>query len=506
MQSAHDHARKPPLTLGALPCFSCRSPKAALSCRAVTASDLESFRSLVEMTEDWVWEVDRNGIYTYASPRCRDILGYEPHELVGRSAFALMPGPESKRIRGLFRDYVARQASFRCLENVNRHKDGRLVVLESSGIPIFDNRRRLAGYRGMDRDITERKRAEEALRTSEARLRQVLDASPVPLSVDDMKGTIEYLNGKFVEKFGYAHAEIPTSASWFSRAYPDPRYRRQVAEQWQAFLKKGLSTGKEVGPMDVEVTCKDGTQRRVEFVGTFLGSRLMIAANDITERDRLEQQILTIAEQERERIGQDLHDGLCQLLSGIKFKTTLLEQKLQGKAPSEAAHARAIEGLLNTAIQQARNIARGLHPVDLEARGLMSALQGLASSVENVYGLSCICHFRKTVLVHDHITAAHLYRIAQEAISNAIKHGHATRIVIRLTGDGDRLTLAIQDNGSGFPARPKRKGGMGLHLMNYRARAMGARLDIQRGPSVGTIVQCRMRGTRVPNGASKTSL
>ena len=472
----------------------------------MTATDLESFRRLVEMTEDWVWEVDRNGVYTYAGPRCRDILGYEPQELVGRSAFALMPRPEAKRIRGLFRDFAARRASFRCLENANLHKDGRLVVLESSGVPILDKQGRLTGYRGMDRDITERKRAEEALRTSEGRLRQVLDASPVPLSVDDMKGTIEYLNEKFVEKFGYSHAEIPTSAAWFSRAYPDPRYRRQVAEQWQAYLKKGLSTGKEVGPMDVEVTCKDGSQRRVEFVGTFLGSRLMIAANDITERDRLEQQILTIAEQERERIGQDLHDGLCQLLSGIKFKTTLLEQKLQPKAPSEAAHARAIEGLLNTAIQQARNIARGLHPVDLEARGLMSALQGLATSVENVYGLSCVCEFRKTVLVHDHITATHLYRIAQEAISNAIKHGHATRIVIRLTGDKDRLTMAIQDNGVGFPAKPKRKGGMGLHLMNYRARAMGAKLDIHGGPSVGTTVQCRMRGARVPNGATKVKI
>jgi len=471
----------------------------------VTPTDLESFRSLVEMTEDWIWEVDRRGIYTYASPRCLDILGFEPRELVGRSAFDLMPAREAPRIRNLFRRYVSRKEPFRCLENLNRHKDGRLVVLESSGVPILDGRGRLLGYRGMDRDITERKQAEEALRASEARLRQVLDASPVPLSVDDMKGTIEYLNGKFVEKFGYSHAEIPTSAAWFSRAYPDPRYRRQVAEQWQAALKRGLRTGQGVGPMDVEVSCKDGTQRRIEFVGTFLGTRLMIAANDITERDRLEQQILTIAEQERERIGQDLHDGLCQLLSGIKFKTTLLEQKLEEKAPAEASDARSIEGLLNTAIQQARNIARGLHPVDLEARGLMSALQGLAASVESVFGISCVCQFRKTVLVHDHITATHLYRIAQEAISNAIKHGHATRIVVRLTGDGDRLILTIQDNGSGFPAKPKRKGGMGLHLMNYRARAMGARLDIQRGASAGTVVECRLSGTRIPKNTSPAS-
>jgi len=469
----------------------------------VNPTDLESFRTLVEMTEDWVWEVDARGIYTYASPRCRDILGFDPKEIVGRSAFDLMPSREAELIRTLFRGFASRREPFRCLENVNRHKNGRLVVLESSGIPIFDARGRLSGYRGMDRDITERKQAEEALRTSETRLRQVLDASPVPLSVDDMKGTIEYLNKKFVEKFGYSHAEIPTSAAWFTRAYPDPRYRRQVAEQWRAALKRGLRTGREVGPMDVEVSCKDGTQRRIEFVGTFLGNRLMIAANDITERDRLEQQILTIAEQERERIGQDLHDGLCQLLSGIKFKTTLLEQKLQDKAPPEATDARAIEELLNTAIQQARNIARGLHPVDLEARGLMSALQALASSVESVFDLSCVCKFRKAVLVHDHITAAHLYRIAQEAISNAIKHGRATRIIVRLNGEGDSLILTVEDNGVGFPSKPKRKGGMGLHLMNYRARAMGARLDIQRRASAGTVVQCRIKAARMSNTTSQ---
>jgi two-component system CheB/CheR fusion protein len=309
-----------------------------------------------------------------------------------------------------------------------------------------------------------------------------------------MKGTIEYINREFEEKFGYSHKEIPTSAAWFARAYPNPMYRRQVSAQWRTYLKKGLSAGKEVRPPEVEVTCKDGSLRRVEFIGTLLDDRLLIAANDVTERERLEKQILEISDQERERIGQDLHDGLCQLLSGIKFKTTLLEQKLQSKALEQALEARAIEGLLNGAIQQARNIARGLHPVDLEARGLMSALEELASTIVNVYGLSCTCDFRHPVLVHHHLTATHLYRIAQEAINNAIRHGRATRVIIRLSGRNDNLILKILDNGVGFPARPSRKPGMGLHLMNYRARAIGASLEIGPGPGRGTVVTCRLRG------------
>jgi len=325
------------------------------------------------------------------------------------------------------------------------------------------------------------------------RLRQVVDASPVPLSVDDMKGTIEYINRKFVEHFGYSHREVPTSGAWFMRAYPNPEYRRQVAREWKACLKRGLVAGKEVGPLEVDVTCKDGSVRRVEFVGTLAGHRLLIAAKDLTERQRLEKQILDISEQEQERIGQDLHDGLCQLLSGIKFKTTLLEQKLHRRAVPEARDAGALERLLNSAIDQARNVARGLHPVDLEARGLTSALEGLASAVSSVYGISCVCQGKPSALVHNHVTALHLYRIAQEAINNSIKHSHASKIWLRLSTARNRLCLTVRDNGIGLPVKPKRKPGMGLPLMKYRARTIGASLSVGPGPAGGTFVKCSLR-------------
>lgn len=336
-------------------------------------------------------------------------------------------------------------------------------------------------------------RALRAGEASEAKFRQVIDASPVPLSVDDMRGTIEYINQKFVQKFGYSHAEVPTSAAWFAHAYPNPAYRREVAVQWKAFMNQGLRGFQEVGPLEVEVTCKDGSRRRVEFVGTRVGHRLLIAANDLTERRRLEKQILEISEQEQERIGQDLHDGLCQLLSGIKFKTTLLEQKLQAKAPVEARDARAIEGLLNSAIERARNIARGLHPVELEARGLMSALEELAAHAAGDYGIPCVCRFRKPVFIHDHTLARHLYRIAQEAISNAAKHSQARRIQVWLTANSEWLVLTVRDNGVGLPARLKRKIGMGLPLMQYRARTIGATLELRSRPGGGTTVTCRLR-------------
>lgn len=339
----------------------------------------------------------------------------------------------------------------------------------------------------------------------ETRFRQVIEASPVPLSVDDLKGNIEYVNRKFVETFGYSHREIPTSAQWFARAYPDPAYRQFVAEQWQASLRQDVGSGREFALPVVDVTCRDGAVRKVEFVGTMVGDRLFIAANDVTERERLERQILEISEQEQERIGQDLHDGLCQLLSGIKFKTTLLEQKLTARGLAQAQDAAALEGLLNTAITQARNVARGLHPVDLEARGLMSALESLAASVSAVYGVACVCNFGGPVLVHDHVVATHLYRIAQEAITNAIKHGRASRIVVRLASTGDGLNLEVQDNGVGFSARPKKRPGMGVPVMRYRARAIGAGLEIQTTQGGGVTVICRVRNLalRSKNGPTR---
>jgi len=121
------------------------------------------FRSLAEATSDWVWEIDQNGIYTYTSPKVKDLLGYEPEEIIGKTPFDLMPPDEAKRVRAIFRDTAASQKPFERLENVNLHKDGRLVVLETSGVPIFDEAGNLLGYRGIDRDITKRKKAEEKI-------------------------------------------------------------------------------------------------------------------------------------------------------------------------------------------------------------------------------------------------------------------------------------------------------------------------------------------------------
>ena len=162
----------------------------------------QRFRSLVETSSDWVWEVDQNGIYTYASPKVEELLGYGPEEIIGRTPFDLMPPDEAERVGAIFQDIAASRKPFERLENTNFHKDGRLVVLETSGVPIFDGGGNLLGYRGIDRDITERKRAEEALRKSEEKYRLLFEGTGTDNTVISVDGVYLMMNEKGAEHLG----------------------------------------------------------------------------------------------------------------------------------------------------------------------------------------------------------------------------------------------------------------------------------------------------------------
>lgn len=164
----------------------------------------ERFRSLVEVTSDWVWEVDQGGVYTYASPKVRDILGYEPDEVVGKTPFDLMSPEEAGRVGAIFAATAAEQKPFAMLENINLHKDGHEVVLETSAVPIYDGAGGFRGYRGIDRDITVRRKAEEHVR----KLSRAVEQSANAVVIADIKGDIEYVNPRFCEVTGYSPEEV----------------------------------------------------------------------------------------------------------------------------------------------------------------------------------------------------------------------------------------------------------------------------------------------------------
>ena len=211
---------------------------------------------------------------------------------------------------------------------------------------------------------------------------------------------------------------------------------------------------------------------------------------EIRQRQRLERCLLGVSEQEQIRIGQDLHDGLGQRLTGIAFLSKALEDKLEQQGLSEAADARRQTDLLNEVISETKELARGLHPVDAEPAGLMTALRRWADHITSIFGLSCRFECPEPVGMIDGGLATQLYRIAQEAAHNAVKHAHATQMTIRLVSEDGHLKLTIHDNGAGFSRDLSVAEGMGLQIMRHRAEAIGAALSIHSSPKDGTSVSC----------------
>jgi PAS domain S-box-containing protein len=224
------------------------------------------------------------------------------------------------------------------------------------------------------------------------------------------------------------------------------------------------------------------------------GSPIMIggAAVDITEQKRLEKQIEEISEQEKRRIGQDLHDGLGQYLTGIAFMSRLLQRKLAEKSLPEAADAEKIATLVNRTVFQARDLARGLCPVELENNGLHAALQDLSATAEKLFNIQCSVECDASVSIPDNNAALHLYRIAQEAVNNAIKHGKAQHVTVGLGRQNGTIRLTITDDGTGFPTTESKSKGIGLRVMNYRAGMIGGSLTIESRGNKGTIVCCQL--------------
>jgi signal transduction histidine kinase len=213
---------------------------------------------------------------------------------------------------------------------------------------------------------------------------------------------------------------------------------------------------------------------------------------DISERRRLEKEILEISDREQQRIGQDLHDDLCQHLAGIGLMSEVLEQKLAGKADAEAADARRIARHVQGAIEQTRLLARGLSPAELESADLMTALGELASNASAMFRIRC--HFKAECHVAvGEASITHLYRIAQEAISNAVRHGGATDVAISVAVQGSEAILSISDNGGGYTEPEKNHQGMGLRIMKYRAGMIGGTFEISSPNATGCVVSCRFR-------------
>jgi len=218
---------------------------------------------------------------------------------------------------------------------------------------------------------------------------------------------------------------------------------------------------------------------------------------EIRERTRLEKELLEIAELEQERIGHDLHDSLGQHLTATAMAGKVLAKKLANKSVNvDPAAAYQVVAMVEEAIELTRNLARTLHPVELGATGLEDALQTLAARLSQAFSLSCQFEHSGRLDLPDKTTATHLYRIAQEATNNAIRHGHARNILIKLATQNESIVLSVTDDGTGFLTDDRKKKGMGLRIMSYRADMIGGTFDIQNQPGGGTRAVCVLAARR----------
>src|SRR6266542_2846028 len=279
--------------------------------------------------------------------------------------------------------------------------------------------------------------AEAALKKEHAFISAVLDTSGALVVVLDREGRIVRFNRACEQTTGYSFAEVRARKFWDLFIVPEE------LESVKAAFER-LCSRRVPGQHENHWLTRQQERRLISWSNNVLfdadGNLEFVVGTgiDVTERKRLEKEILEISNREQQRIGQDLHDGLSQQLAGIELMCEVLQQKLAAKSKAEAGRVSEIARHVREAITHTRNLARGLSPVQLDANGLMSALQELAVNVEKMFKIECRFQCDEPILVQNNEAVTHLYRIAQEAINNAIKHGKANRIIITFQPIGDK--------------------------------------------------------------------
>ena len=450
------------------------------------------YRALVEQIPAVVFMayLDRGIGEAYVSPQIEAVLGFSQEEwLEDPVRWYSHIHPEDKQrwsteAAEMFLTGNPLRSAYRVLS-----RDGRVIwfhceakmIRKQNGEPWF--------IHGVGFDISDLKRTEEALQKERNVASAILDTVGALVVVLDPEGRIIRFNRACEQMTGYSFAEVHGKFIW--DLFLDPAEVQRFKSSFRT-----LHADESAREHESSWVTRDGRQRIIAWSTTVLpaaseaASHIIASGIDITDRKHLEKTILEISAREQRRIGQDLHDGLGQHLTGIAFMSKVQEQKLMEKCLPEAADSAKIVKLVNEAIHKTRELARGLTPVVSDAHGLMSALQQWAGEVEDLFAVTCRFQCLTPVLIHDDSVATHLFYIAQEAVNNAIKHGHATGIIICLAADDQQGVLSIQDDGSGIPKIAPGNKGMGMHLMNYRARMVGGSLEVRRAETGGTVVAC----------------
>jgi PAS domain S-box-containing protein len=486
-------------------------------------------RLITEHTPVSLAQCSRDLTYTFVNRACADMLKLEPEEIIGRPIIDVL-GPAAFKLILPRIEQVLRGERVEYEDEIPYPRRG-LRVMHVIYMPERNHHGKVVGWVASITDITERRKIEKELHRERMFLRQVIDATPSMIFVKDRAGRFLLGNEALARSCGTTVKKLTGRTDADFRRTPEQiTHFQQVDHEVMSSGKPAqvpeeeitqangqvswFSTGKvplfnEDGVCDkvlgvaTDITERRQTLEKLERAKAELEQRVaertaeLMSTNEklvaqIDERFRLENALLDISEQEHRRLGQDLHDGLCQSLSGLSFMALSLTKTLeQQHLSAPAADAARLADLIHQSVEQARSIARGLHPVVMDAEGLVSALHELAvrSSSANV---TCQLHCERVVPIANNAAALHLYRIAQEAVTNALKHAGARTVTLNLKLRHHILTLSVTDDGCGLPEAMPEKKGMGVLLMQYRADVIGADFSIGRVKHGGTRMICSL--------------
>jgi PAS domain S-box-containing protein len=371
----------------------------------------------------------------------------------------------------------------------------------------------------------EHKRDEEALRESEARLRATVEQATAGVARCDTNGRIVFANRTLCKMLGYTESELigksvaevthrddlEKTMRLFQRMIQlgkpfevEKRYVRKDGSVLWADVSasavrepngKAQSTVAVIVDITARKKVEEALQRSNEALEELVDQRTkaLSVANaelkgEIERRKGLEGEILSISDREQQRLGQELHDGLCQHLAAVAFMSRSIAMRLKNHRVIEVSDIEKIAQLVNDAATDTRNLSRALHRLDVDAAGLVNALEDLVD--REIWRTPCRLEVKPSFRIEDDAAAAHLYRIAREAVINANKHAQAREIIVKLERSGREMVLHVIDDGVGLSEERKLKQGLGLHIMNYRAQLMGGRLEFDSPKNGGTRVSC----------------
>jgi PAS domain S-box-containing protein len=469
---------------------------------------------VVENSDDAIITLDLDGVIQTWNVGAERIFQYSAKEAVGRNVAFLRP-LEAADDEAVFRRHIRQGKRIDHYETHRVRKDGRVIDISVSISPLNDSAGRITGFSKISRDITERN-------VDRRMFDQLLESAPDGFVILNAEGIVRMANARTEVLFGLPSKKIMGAA--FEALLPAEERNRFTAcrreflrqpgrsEKFRGMHLQGLRHRSGSFPMEIslsqvetpegpfiiiditDITERKEAEQTIRELNSALEQRVEERTTALTEqiaaRLRLEEELLHISEREQRRIGQDLHDDLGQQLAGAWMMADVLQRMLEAEKSPRHAEAKKIGGLLQKALAHTRGLARGLHPVSPEQGGFAKALETLAAQSGELFGVKCLFECEDAPPIDDEAISTHLYRIAQEAVSNAVKHGFAKKVLIRLT----RTALTITDNGGGL-LEPLQSEGMGMRIMRYRAEMAGGTLSVCNGRRKGVIVTCQFQPT-----------